>query len=48
MIKLEDLKPANGSKKKTKRLGRGNSSGHGATSRKVIKDRKQEVVVIIK
>jgi large subunit ribosomal protein L15 len=34
MIKLEDLKPANGSKKRTKRLGRGNSSGHGSTSTK--------------
>ena len=34
MIKLEDLKPATGSKKRIKRLGRGNSSGHGATSTK--------------
>lgn len=34
MIKLEQLKPAKGSKSKTKRLGRGNSSGHGSTSTK--------------
>ena len=34
MIKLDGLKPAKGSKKKTKRLGRGNSSGHGSTSTK--------------
>lgn len=32
MIKLDGLKPANGSKKKTKRIGRGNSSGHGSTA----------------
>jgi len=34
MIKLDGLKPAKGSKKKNKRLGRGNSSGHGSTSTK--------------
>jgi large subunit ribosomal protein L15 len=34
MIKLDGLTPAKGSKKKTKRLGRGNSSGHGSTSTK--------------
>jgi large subunit ribosomal protein L15 len=34
MIKLDGLKPAKGSKKKTKRLGRGNSSGHGSTATK--------------
>lgn len=34
MTRLEDLKPAKGTKKKNKRLGRGNSSGHGATSTK--------------
>lgn len=32
MITLEDLKPAEGSVKKTKRVGRGRSSGHGKTS----------------
>lgn len=31
-ITLEDLKPAEGSTKKTKRVGRGRSSGHGKTS----------------
>ncbi len=31
-IRLEDLKPAEGSKGKTKRVGRGRSSGHGKTS----------------
>lgn len=30
-IKLEDLKPAEGSTSKTKRVGRGRSSGHGKT-----------------
>jgi large subunit ribosomal protein L15 len=33
-MRLEDLKPAKGAKKKNKRLGRGNSSGHGSTSTK--------------
>ncbi len=32
MITLEDLKPNEGSVKKTKRVGRGRSSGHGKTS----------------
>jgi len=32
MIKLEQLKPAKGSKSKNKRIGRGNSSGHGSTA----------------
>ena len=32
MITLEDLKPAEGSVKKSKRVGRGRSSGHGKTS----------------
>lgn len=32
MLTLEDLKPAEGSVKKTKRVGRGRSSGHGKTS----------------
>jgi large subunit ribosomal protein L15 len=32
MITLEDLKPNEGSQKKTKRVGRGRSSGHGKTS----------------
>ncbi len=31
-ITLEDLKPANGSTSKSKRVGRGRSSGHGKTS----------------
>ena len=31
-IKLEDLKPAEGSTRKSKRVGRGRSSGHGKTS----------------
>lgn len=31
-IKLEDLKPAEGSTHKSKRVGRGRSSGHGKTS----------------
>lgn len=31
-ITLEDLKPAEGSTSKTKRVGRGRSSGHGKTS----------------
>lgn len=31
-MKLEDLKPARGSKKKPKRVGRGPGSGHGKTS----------------
>lgn len=31
-ITLEDLKPAEGSTHKTKRVGRGRSSGHGKTS----------------
>ena len=34
MIKLGTLKPSEGAKHKTKRLGRGNSSGHGSTSTK--------------
>ena len=32
MITLEDLKPAEGSVSKSKRVGRGRSSGHGKTS----------------
>ena len=32
MITLEDLKPKEGSTKKSKRVGRGRSSGHGKTS----------------
>ena len=32
MITLEDLKPAEGSVTKSKRVGRGRSSGHGKTS----------------
>ena len=31
-IKLEDLRPAEGSTRKSKRVGRGRSSGHGKTS----------------
>jgi large subunit ribosomal protein L15 len=32
MMRLEDLKPAPGSNKKRKRVGRGDGSGHGKTS----------------
>ena len=32
MITLEDLKPAEGSTKKSKKFGRGRASGHGKTS----------------
>ena len=32
MMRLKDLKPAPGSKKKRKRVGRGDGSGHGKTS----------------
>jgi len=32
MMKLDDLKPAAGSNKKRKRIGRGDGSGHGKTS----------------
>ena len=32
MIKLEQLKPAKGSRSKNKRIGRGNGSGHGSTA----------------
>lgn len=32
MIRLEDLKPKEGSRKKKKRVGRGPGSGHGGTS----------------
>lgn len=31
MLKISDLKPAEGSNKKRKRVGRGTSSGHGKT-----------------
>jgi large subunit ribosomal protein L15 len=31
-MKLHDLRPDKGSRKKRKRIGRGNSSGHGGTS----------------
>jgi large subunit ribosomal protein L15 len=31
-MRIHDLKPAEGSKKKTKRIGRGPGSGHGGTS----------------
>ncbi len=31
-MQLHDLKPIKGSRKKPKRIGRGNSSGHGGTS----------------
>ncbi len=31
-MRLHDLKPAEGSRKKRKRVGRGNASGHGGTS----------------
>ncbi|HDZ86196.1 hypothetical protein LCGC14_1630110 [marine sediment metagenome] len=32
MVRLHDLKPAKGSHKKKKRIGRGNASGHGTTA----------------
>lgn len=31
-MQLNDLRPADGAKKKRKRIGRGNSSGHGTTA----------------
>ena len=31
-MQLNDLRPADGAKKKCKRIGRGNSSGHGTTA----------------
>jgi large subunit ribosomal protein L15 len=39
-MKLEDLKPAEGSRKKCKRVGRGIGSGHGKTSCKGHKGQK--------
>ncbi len=39
-MKIEDLKPAQGSTKKTKRVGRGIGSGHGKTSCKGHKGQK--------
>ncbi len=39
-MKIEDLKPAEGSKKKDKRVGRGIGSGHGKTSCKGHKGQK--------
>jgi large subunit ribosomal protein L15 len=39
-VKLQDLKPANGSRKKKKRVGRGIGSGHGKTSCKGHKGQK--------
>jgi large subunit ribosomal protein L15 len=39
-MKIEDLKPAPGSKKKNKRVGRGIGSGHGKTSCKGHKGQK--------
>ncbi|MFH1223919.1 MAG: 50S ribosomal protein L15 [Pseudomonadota bacterium] len=33
-MRMENLKPAKGAKKRNKRLGRGNSSGHGSTATK--------------
>src|SRR3990170_3938370 len=34
MVKLHQLKPAEGAVKKRKRIGRGNASGHGTTAGK--------------
>lgn len=34
VLRIQDLKPAPGSRKRRKRLGRGESSGHGKTSTK--------------
>jgi large subunit ribosomal protein L15 len=39
-MKLEELKPAAGAKKKEKRVGRGHGSGHGKTSTKGHKGQK--------
>ncbi len=39
-MRLEDLKPAKGAKKKAKRVGRGVGSGHGKTSTKGHKGQK--------
>ena len=39
-MKIEDLKPAEGSRKKVKRIGRGIGSGHGKTSCKGHKGQK--------
>jgi large subunit ribosomal protein L15 len=39
-MKIEDLKPAEGSKKRQKRVGRGIGSGHGKTSCKGHKGQK--------
>src|SRR5688500_16398923 len=39
-MKLEDLRPAPGAKKRRKRVGRGPSSGHGKTSTKGHKGQK--------
>jgi large subunit ribosomal protein L15 len=39
-MKLEDLRPARGAKKRRKRVGRGPSSGHGKTSTKGHKGQK--------
>ena len=39
-MRIEDLKPAEGSKKKKKRVGRGIGSGHGKTSCKGHKGQK--------
>jgi len=36
-LRINDLKPAKGSKKKRKRVGRGNSSGHGTYSTRGMK-----------
>lgn len=40
MLDLSNLKPAPGSRKKNKRIGRGNSSGHGTTSGRGAKGQK--------
>jgi len=40
MIRMENLKPAKGAKTKRKRIGRGNSSGHGSTATKGSKGQK--------
>lgn len=40
ILDLSNLKPAPGSRKKSKRVGRGNSSGHGTTSGRGAKGQK--------
>ena len=47
-MKLNTIKPAEGSKKNTRRVGRGNGSGFGKTAGRGIKAKNQEQVAFIK